>query len=173
MVSPRTSALCLVAAGCGAAGSPSDDARADACPMSVEAGHQDGDGFVPYRRGDDAEVVQGFQGFLFLDLALRVHGTTADRAEVAASIEIEGASTSWLRQTVALVEGPGDHRYAHEVQVFFNTSSLLELLDRPAHATLSVEAEGCLGVQELDLVLVNHESCVSQPDGGLLCADGG
>lgn len=158
-------------AGCSASSAPRDGG-ADACALAIAAGSDDGHGFVPLEDEGEAEIVLGFQGSLFLDLVLRVEGTDAAEGHVGLQADVEGLETSWISQTVVL-EGDGGARYARDVQLFFNAASLADLLGRRGTFRFGVAAGGCSGTQDLDLVLVDEESCVQQPDGGFACADGG
>ncbi len=169
----RFVALMLVA-GCGSSAAGPPDAAADGAPcgLGVAIGSKDGDAFAAYDDGDSAEIVLGFQGFLFLLLSLRVEGTDADTAEVSARAEVEGLSPSWTRSTKPL-HADGDARYANDVQIFFNTSSLAELLGKETLLSASVQIDGCAATEERRVVLVDAQGCVAQPDGGLACVDAG
>jgi hypothetical protein len=169
----RAAAIALALLPACLSSSTSDGSGADACAAALVAGHGGAAAFVPYADGDSAEIVLGFQGFLFLDLTLRVGGIEATEARVTAQADIEGLATSWINQTMPLAEGPGPERYAEELLLFFNTSSLADLLGRRGTFTFGIDEGGCRASERLDLVLVDLESCVAQPDGGLLCNDGG
>jgi hypothetical protein len=154
-------------AGCpGGAGGP------DAAPCFFELvwGHRDQGAFVPFADDGTAEVTLGFQGFLFVASTMRLTGTGAEQATFSFQIEVQGHEPyAQLGSTRRVQPGDDGHRYAEDVLVFFNDIPMPQLIERTAHIRATGRADGCTGIHEVTVTLI--QGCFENPDGELECDD--
>lgn len=144
-----------------------------ACALTITLGRLDAAGFSRLDEGDDVDVILGFQGFRFVDLAARFEGTSATSAALKIQATIEGRSPQTQAQGLRLSTDAGGARLADHVQIFFNDVPEAELFDRAVALALHATAEGCGADQALALTLRDGGTCADIVDAGGSTLDGG
>ncbi len=124
-------------------------------PFDCVLGVQDESGDLVLLADDDpVEMVLGFQGFLFVDLA--AEGDAPDGIYVVgAQIDPEGMDP--INSTAATEFEDG---VARDMMVFLEASQLTELTDRPATITVRLESDRDVCVTSSHVVLIDADTCV-------------
>lgn len=171
-----TGLIAVVLAGCEPS-AVSDAGLDSACSLAVQIGPARGSPFAPYRDGDEAQVILGFQGFQMLRLDVRVAG-----AGVLAGVELSayvlvadtGVEASRLERNAPVIPD-GDAVIADHFLVFFNDAPLSEVGGHDASVEVIARANGCIGGARVRVHLSADPPCVdpdaSVPEAGVL--DGG
>ncbi len=167
----RVLCLCvLMTAGCPTPPPPPDGGG---CTFALEWGKLDAGSFAPFADADPAEITVGFQGFRFIESVVEISGVAAATTLFNFQIAVEGhPAYVQAASTSTLVRQPSGALRA-DVLVFFNDIPMAELIGRNAQIRATASAAGCRGTDGATVVLVDQTDCVQQPDGGILCTDGG
>lgn len=140
------------------------------CTLAIAWGREPGCVFSPYADGQKAEMTLGFQGFRFIESAVRLTGASEPAAKLTFELAIEGqASSVQPGGTLDLQPGADGALYAHEVLVFLNDVPLAELIGRRADVTLSATVDTCRAKHQVSLTLVDDDPGIQGADAGVLC----
>ena len=166
---PAHFALCaplLAAALCGCPSGDDDDE-----PFPCEAGTLTEEGaFVPLLDGDRAELVLGFQGFLFVELRARADDPPR-RTAASMRITVAGDPPAGSSQNeVDFVAAPGGGFVSDPVLVFLDGSAPEGYVGRTAEVAVALAGEGRRCVMERSVLLVDDDPCV-HTDGEPVCPD--
>ncbi|MBK7859779.1 MAG: hypothetical protein IPJ65_14390 [Archangiaceae bacterium] len=172
MIKSRLAAVATAFAVCGCAPPSGSDGGTCAAPLAAEWGRSPGCVFAPFADGEEAELTLGFQGFRFIDSAVRLTGATGTTAKLSFELAVEGQPpATQTAGTLMLSRGPDGAAYAQQVLVFFNEVPLVELLGRRAEITLGVTATGCAASHRVAVTLVDRDLGVQGVDAGFACPD--
>jgi len=150
--------LALVA--CGSGPADTDPTEIDKEEFACELGALNAEGgFAPYGEADDAEMVLGFQGFLFL--RARVEAERAPSwCRALTSLEVPGeAPNGSARPEVSFEAGEGGH-LSDQIPIFLPTANISAYVGQTA--TLAARLEGptefCVAVATV--TLRDDDACV-------------
>ncbi len=167
--------LSSVLAGCPPESTSSPVTTTGTCDLEVAIGQVTEAGFVPFADGDEAGVVLGFQGFRFIDAAVRLEGVTLDHATLKIRSTIEGHSPL-TTALVAPLTAAGSGAIAEHVQLFFNDIPMAEMLGRDCKLEVQATAADCTGTGVVTVTLAEG-GCMPDADAGAFDAgafeDGG
>lgn len=164
-------AWAVVALGCSCV--PPDPPGPDAGPCTLEIawGREPDCAFTAFADGQKGEMTLGFQGFRFIESAVRLTGASEPAATLVFELAIEGQSSAVQPAgTLDLQPGADGALYAHEVLVFLNDVPLAELVGKRADVTVAATVGTCRAVQQVSLTLVDEDPSIQGADAGVLCA---
>ncbi len=168
----------VVFASCGPA-TPSGDAgpadagpdAAPAEPFDFEIGRLDQEGaFVPLGSQDTMEIVVGFQGLIFIDVALQTTAPIPARLEGLATVHFDDAAYDFTFRDnyvsfEASAHGP---RLCRAFRVPFGQD--LALLDgQTITLELELSAAGWQGGHSASFQIADNEDCYEAVDGEIIC----
>jgi hypothetical protein len=166
------SALCWLAmAACSGARPPGADAGR--CDLEVQWGRVEAAQFVPFRNGEEAELTLGFQGFLFIESAVKVRGTSDRIVDLTFQVTVQGQDARTQEVRKDLFPAADGSAQASEVLVFFNDVPRADLLGRTTSILVQAQVGNCSGRSSVSVTLVDKQACTAPEDGGLICTDGG
>jgi hypothetical protein len=170
-IAALTLALTL-AAGC-TSSKPSDSPTdAAPCHFTLEWGARTGSTFVPFRDGDPAGVILGFQGFRYLQTSVRLRGAGTGDVDVRFQVTLEGhAAKTEEAGRFTIAAGDDGALYADGALLFFNDVPMPELLGHSAEVIVVATQGACTGTTHATVKLVTG-GCAAA-DGGTECADAG
>lgn len=161
-----------------------DDAPADAaadgaaCDLAVSlgtGGH--GDRFVPLADDDVAEVIVGYQGFIFIQTILKIEAIPAGQVLAPFTIHLEGHDPYGDNKRVDLTDGGDGAVYSAPLSLYFNDFPLPDVVGKRCQVAVTVDRQGCTGHFSADLDLRNDDPCIHFVDDpeqtGCYDADGG
>ena len=149
---------------------PPPIADAGPCTLELQWGREPSCVFQPYADGQKGEMTLGFQGFRFVQSAVRLTGASESSAKLVFELAIEGqAPAVQPGGTLDLREGDDGALYAHEVLLFLNDVPLAELVGRRADITLGATVGVCRAAHQVSLTLVDEDLSIQGADAGLPC----
>lgn len=137
--------LAIVLSSCSA---PEERPMVDAAPvctstMQLEWGRMVNGAYTPFRDGDTAEIVLGFQGFRFIDAIARIRGVQAKEATFTFEATLDGREPM-VQDAGSFTTKPSDGAlYVHALQLFFNDVPMPELLGQSVTVVVKGNAAGC------------------------------
>lgn len=147
-----------------------EDSEAHSCSFELDWGSDGSSGFVPFQDGDHAEIVMGFQGFRYVQSAMRLSSVSAEVATFSIRIEVDGHEPYSLSDAPAKLSPRSDGAlYAERVLVFFNDLPLPQIVGRGALVSTRAVAAGCVGLDAAQVMLVDEQDCLELSDGSLEC----
>ena len=160
----RFLALLLLLAGCPTATDPEE--------FACELGFSDaGGGFLELGDEPRAELVLGFQGFLFVTARLRAPVPVAGEFEVLTSVEPQGGAVFGGVQGRVLWAPRDAGAVSDEVLVFFDDGNVAAFVERPATLALRARNDERFCVASAAVVLVDDDPCI-HTDAEPICPDG-
>jgi hypothetical protein len=176
LLRPMLAPWLAVAAAC-SSGSGVDAGPDVSCDIEVTLGTGNRMSFAPLADGDPLEVWLGFQGFLMLDLAVRLTGAPATAADLTVHLTVESTDVhvdQVDRQMPALAVDDGS-TMVEDYLIFFNDVPASRLIGHTARIEQIARAGGCMGTQRIEVELRDDNRCVNTsiviPDAGV--SDGG
>lgn len=161
-------ALAIVLPGCPQPPPPVPDAGP--CTLEIAWGREPGCVFSPFADGQKGEMTLGFQGFRFIESAVRLTGASEPAAKLVFELAIEGQlSAVQPAGTLDLQPGADGALYAHGVLVFLNDVPLAELVGKHADVTLAATVGVCRAVHQVGLTLVDEDPSIQGADAGVPC----
>lgn len=167
---PGSALLPLLFAGC----FEPDDTGLDTgmAPFECTLGSLDADdAFRPYAATGTAELVLGFQGFLFVQARVLARDGPPV-VEAVASITVEGEEPAGSTQPGVHLEPVDGGQLSDGILVFLPSSSVSAWEDRPATLAVRLQGEGQACVATADVVLVDEDPCIHTDDEPI-CPDTG
>lgn len=167
MGASRTLAASLCAALAGCVGDVSGDTAApevEGATFACEIGFEDEDGaWVSAEEGDNAELVLGFQGFLFIEFKVLAEADSPSPVLVRMSMEVEGdAPFDGSQPDVAMVAQDSGERVSEVINLFLPTNDVGGYLDRQALVVMRLEDEAsdlsCTASRTV--TLVDEDPCI-------------
>lgn len=150
---------------------PQPGPDAGPCALELQWGREPNCVFSPFADGQNAEMTLGFQGFRFVESALRVTGASDPSAKLVFELAIEGQSPAVQPGgTVDLQPGADGALYSHQVLLFLNDVPLAELIGRRAEVTLGATIGACRATHRVNVTLVDEDPSIQGEDGGIVCA---
>jgi hypothetical protein len=141
------------------------------CTLEVQWGREPNCVFTPFADAQNAEMTLGFQGFRFVESAVRVTGAREPSAKLAFDLAIEGQSPAVQPAgTLDLQPGPDGALYAHQVLLFLNDVPLAELIGKRADVMLAATVAGCRATDRVNVTLVDEDPSIQGADAGLSCS---
>jgi hypothetical protein len=142
---------------------------------------------VPYREGQEAPVILGFQGFQMLELDVRVAGAgEPEWVELSAVVEVSDTGVQAVRsERYARTRVRGDGVIVEGFLLFFNDAPLSLIGGHDATAEVIARSGECAGGVRVLLHLSDEPPCLDPtatipeagvadggvPDGSILCGD--
>jgi hypothetical protein len=165
----RTLLLVLAAllAGCPESPGPGPtDAGPDApCDLAVTLGVGGrGESFVPLEDGDVAEVIVGYQGFIFLQVILEVEGLASGQVLAPFTITLDGREPYGDNKRVDLEDGGDGAAYSAPLSLYFNDFPLPDVVGKGCRLAVTVDRQGCTGSFGVDLQLRDEDPCIHTVD---------
>lgn len=166
-------AVALALAGCdggSGAGGGDDDAGPppDGAPSTFECElvERGADGaWAPLGPDARAELVLGFQGFLFVEVYVRATGPAPRRVDVILSVTIEGdAPYGGSQPETALTPTADGAAVSEAIVVFFSSSSVGEYVDRTVEIAVKLEGDGASCTTTGRYLLVDDDPCIHTGD---------
>jgi hypothetical protein len=159
------SALLLTACNCVP---PNPIPDAGPCTLEIQWGREPNCVFAPFVNAQKAEMTLGFQGFRFVESAVRLTGASEPSAKLTFELAIEGQSSAVQPAgTLDLRAGNDGALYAHEVLLFLNDVPLAELIGKHADITLGATVGSCHATHQVSIVLVDEDPSIQGADAGL------
>lgn len=159
-------------AACGPPGAP--DAKSCGNTIEVAWGTGESGTFTPFAENQDAELVLGFQGFLFIASTLRVEGSETQSAGVVFTISVDGEDTFTSNSGQTALETGGDgYFYSEEVRAFFNELPLATLVGKAATIQVGVTIDDCVATTSATVHLVDNDACIDTGSPEPACPDAG
>ena len=143
----------------GGDGAASVDA-APPCALAIELGPPGPEAFTPFRAGDEAPLVLGFQGFRYIVTRLRARGARGGQVSLRFDVAVEGYERALQDGgTFLLMPAGGDLGVANDVQIFFNDIPAPGLVDRRVQVVAQARSGGCTAQAALDVRLGSPMAC--------------
>jgi len=172
--------VAVLAAGCPDSPGPApSDAGPDApCDLAVALGVGGrGADFDRLEDGDVAEVIVGYQGFIFLQVILEVRGIAAGQVLAPFTISLDGHEPYGDNKRVDLADEGGGAAYSAPLSLYFNDFPLPDVVGKNCRVDVTVDAQGCTGHFGVDLELRDEDPCIHTVDDpehtGCTAGDGG
>ncbi len=162
MRSGELTLLVALLAGC----PPVDDTDTgiEKAPFDCTLGALDADGvFVAYEESGEAELVLGFQGFLFLDARIAAVDAPAV-VTVVASVDVGDGEPSGVTQPEVPFHATADGALSGEVLLFLPSGDVAAYTDRAATITARVEDASQRCVTQVEVTLVDRDPCIHTDD---------
>lgn len=155
--------LAMLLAGCPETddtGDTHDEVESYACVV----GALDADGaFVPYATSGQAELVLGFQGFLFLEARILADDAPA-LVRVTASLAVGDDTPSGVTQPDVPFEATAAGDLSGEVLLFLPNAEVASFVGQPAAISLRAEDDERSCVTTADVTLVDLDPCIHTDD---------
>lgn len=145
---------------------PAADAGLDApCDLTVTLGVGGrGPDFVPLEDGDVAEVIVGYQGFIFLQTILKVEGLGTGQVLAPFTISLDGHEPYGDNKRVDLVDEGDGAAYSAPLSLYFNDFPLSDVVGKSCQLAVTVDRQGCMGSFGVDLQLRDEDPCIHTVD---------
>jgi len=163
----------LFATACGPQPAPRDpmdatqkvDSSLPTCPDSAQVfGIDKNETRVVLSSGSELAVTQGFQGFLFVRVGLHTASTLAKSVHMSVIVALDNGVEQYLPQRPVKTEAVTGGSETVEMPVFFNDSTMPDLISRKAAVDVEVETATCVMRAHVDTTLTY---------GGYMGADAG
>ncbi len=133
---------------------PRADATLPLCPQSAQVfGLDSGESRVMLTPGTALPVTQGFQGFLFVRVGLHSAGALPNAVQVSVAVQLDNGVEQYLPQRAVKTHLADDGADTVELPVFFNDSTMPDLIARKASVDVEVETASCVLRAHADVVL--------------------
>lgn len=175
----RSSSLGVVfCLGVGACGGPVDDEPPPPAPKTevpCKIGLTDDVGtFSPMGEGAKAELVLGFQGFLFVEVHVQTGDVESGRADVRASVSVDGEDPFGTNQRGVAVEARADGTgLSDAVLLFLDSSNIAEYKDRHADLRLRMDGDIWTCTATASATFVDDDPCIHTDAEAICPGDGG
>lgn len=159
--------VAAILAGCPDAPGPGpSDAGPDApCDIGVSLGVGGrGANFVPLEDGDVAEVIVGYQGFIFLQIILRAEGLPPGQVLAPFTISLDGHEPYGDDKRVDVADGGDGAVYSAPLSIYLNDFPLPDIVGRTCRLAVSVYQQGCRAQFGVDLELRDEDPCIHTVD---------
>lgn len=114
--------------------------------------------------GSELAVTQGFQGFLFVRVGLHTASALAKSVHMSVSVALDNGVEQYLPQRPVKTQTVSGGTETVELPVFFNDSTMPDLISRKAAVDIDVETATCVMRAHVDTTLTY---------GGYMGADAG
>jgi hypothetical protein len=158
--------LALLLGGCGAADpSAAEPDAAPATPIACELGQLTDGAFTPLGPDTRAELVLGFQGFLFFELAVRTAAPAPSAMDAAISLALDDRDPVGASQLdVPLTATADGHAVTDTVQVFLSSGDVGAYVGHTARIALRLDGGGRTCAAEGTVRLVDDDPCIHTGD---------
>ena len=120
--------------------------------------------FTPMTMDNDAELVLGFQGFLFVVVHVQTDAPGGGRVDVKSRVTVETDEPFGAVQKAVPVK-PGDPMsITDDVQVFLDSSNISTYEDRTAEIALRLDGDGWYCTATASIHFVNEDPCIHTGD---------
>ena len=116
--------------------------------------------FAPMRHHEDAELVLGFQGFLFFEIHVRASSVATGRADVSASATVDGEDPNGTNQRDVLVEQSGDTAVSEKVLIFLDSSNIAEFEHRNCDLRLRMDGDTWTCTATAAVKFIDEDPCI-------------
>jgi len=123
--------------------------------LQLEWGRTVNGAFAPFRDGENAEIVLGFQGFRFVDSVARLRG--AHTKEIAFTLQVTLGTNEPSVQDAGKFygqTGADGALYVTSLFLFFNDQPMPDLLGREAAVRVRATAAGCNATSTARVTLI-------------------
>ncbi len=155
-------------AGCGGPDGGGDDGAADAAvarTMRCELGRERGGAFVPLGEDDRAELVLGFQGFLFFEVNVRTSLPAPTKADALFSVTLDDRAPFGATQIDTwITSGAEGHAMSDAVIIFLDGSGVGAYTGKTAEVAIRLDGEGATCTASGRVRLVDEDPCVHTGD---------
>ncbi len=157
----------LMFVGCGGGG-PGPGPEKELVEATCTLGALDAEGaYDLFDDADTAELILGFQGFLFL--STRISSTEMDECTAITSIEMAGVEpTGGSQPALAFSSG-----VSGELLFFLPTSNIASYIDQPATLAVRLEDDTHFCIATANVVLVDEDPCIHADDSDICGGTGG
>ena len=126
------------------AGPPLPPCDAEGTLLADPVEGSDDRGRHPIAEGDALQLVLGFQGFLFLEVAVRAPEGLPASVDVSTSVAVdEGVTERGERPAIRTHVGEAGAHETERVLVFFNDTPAADVYGRAAEVVLGLDVETC------------------------------
>lgn len=154
--------LAVLAPGCDPDGTD-DDTGGEVVEGTCTLGLTDAEGaFVPLGEGADRlELILGFQGFIWIEVNLRVEPECPELVDASTGITMDGHGSIGGAQPLVTLDPTGSGDYLSEdILMFLNGGSMSEYVGRAADLAVALEGDGWRCVASAAGILVDDDPCI-------------
>jgi hypothetical protein len=164
---PLIACLAVSFAGCPSGDDAPSDAGPDAAPCELVVTLGTGgpaERFVPFSAHDVAEVIVGYQGFIFIQTILAIEPVPAGQVIAPFTLVMDGREPFGETKRVDLTDGDDGSAYSPPLTLYFNDFPLPELVGQRLRVDVQIDRDGCSGRFATELELRDDNPCIHVVD---------
>lgn len=120
--------------------------------------------FVPFAADDVAEIIVGYQGFIFIQTILAIEPVPAGQVIAPFTLVMDGREPFGETKRVDLAAGGDGSAYSPPLTLYFNDFPLPEIVGQRVRVDVQIDRDGCSGRFATDLELRDDDPCIHVVD---------